>query len=109
KDLINYRLQTESLIAKEVSVTLPTQWGTFQMVAYTQTDTQEHHLALVKGEWAEDEPVLVRVNSSCVTGDIFGSCRCDCGPQLHKAMEMIEAEGKGAIIYMNQEGRGIGL
>jgi len=109
KDLINYRLQTESLIAKEVSVTLPTQWGTFQMVAYTQTDTQEHHLALVKGEWKEDEPVLVRVHSSCVTGDIFGSCRCDCGPQLHKAMEMIEAEGKGAIIYMNQEGRGIGL
>lgn len=109
KDLINYRLQTESLIAKEVSVTLPTQWGTFQMVAYTQTDTQEHHLALVKGEWNEDEPVLVRVHSSCVTGDIFGSCRCDCGPQLHKAMEMIEAEGKGAIIYMNQEGRGIGL
>lgn len=109
EDLINYRLQTESLIAKEVSVTLPTQWGTFQMVAYTQTDTQEHHLALVKGEWKEDEPVLVRVHSSCVTGDIFGSCRCDCGPQLHKAMEMIEAEGKGAIIYMNQEGRGIGL
>lgn len=109
KDLINYRLKTESLIAKEVSVTLPTQWGTFQMVAYTQTDTQEHHLALVKGEWKEDEPVLVRVHSSCVTGDIFGSCRCDCGPQLHKAMEMIEAEGKGAIIYMNQEGRGIGL
>ncbi|MGV3705039.1 MAG: bifunctional 3,4-dihydroxy-2-butanone-4-phosphate synthase/GTP cyclohydrolase II [Arcticibacter sp.] len=109
KDLINYRLQTESLIAKEVSVTLPTQWGNFQMVAYTQTDTQEHHLALVKGEWKEDEPVLVRVHSSCVTGDIFGSCRCDCGPQLHKAMEMIEAEGKGAIIYMNQEGRGIGL
>lgn len=109
KDLINYRLQTESLIAKEVSVMLPTQWGDFQMVAYTQTDTQEHHLALVKGEWKEDEPVLVRVHSSCVTGDIFGSCRCDCGPQLHKAMEMIEAEGKGAIIYMNQEGRGIGL
>ncbi|WP_407425852.1 bifunctional 3,4-dihydroxy-2-butanone-4-phosphate synthase/GTP cyclohydrolase II [Arcticibacter sp.] len=109
KDLINYRLQTESLIAKEVSVTLPTQWGNFQLVAYTQTDTQEHHLALVKGEWKEDEPVLVRVHSSCVTGDIFGSCRCDCGPQLHKAMEMIEAEGKGAIIYMNQEGRGIGL
>jgi 3,4-dihydroxy 2-butanone 4-phosphate synthase/GTP cyclohydrolase II len=109
KDLINYRLQTESLIAKEVSVTLPTQWGNFQLVAYTQTDTQEHHLALVKGEWEEDEPVLVRVHSSCVTGDIFGSCRCDCGPQLHKAMEMIEAEGKGAIIYMNQEGRGIGL
>ena len=109
KDLINYRLQTESLITKEVSVTLPTEWGDFQMVAYTQTDTQEHHLALIKGEWEPDEPVLVRVHSSCVTGDIFGSCRCDCGPQLHKAMQMIDAAGKGVVIYMNQEGRGIGL
>ncbi|WP_069659234.1 bifunctional 3,4-dihydroxy-2-butanone-4-phosphate synthase/GTP cyclohydrolase II [Arcticibacter eurypsychrophilus] len=109
KDLINYRLQTESLITKEVSVTLPTEWGDFQMIAYTQTDTQEHHLALIKGEWEPDEPVLVRVHSSCVTGDIFGSCRCDCGPQLHKAMQMIDAAGKGVVIYMNQEGRGIGL
>lgn len=109
KDLINYRLQTESLISKEVSVTLPTEWGDFQMIAYTQTDTQEHHLALIKGEWEPDEPVLVRVHSSCITGDIFGSCRCDCGPQLHKAMQMIDEAGKGVVIYMNQEGRGIGL
>ena len=109
KDLISYRLKTESLIKKEVSVKLPTQWGDFEMVAYTQLNSGEQHLALVKGSWEEDEPVLVRVHSSCITGDIFGSCRCDCGPQLHKAMEMIEREGKGVIIYMNQEGRGIGL
>ena len=109
EDLISYRLRTESLIKKEVSVKLPTEWGDFEMVAYTQINTQENHIALIKGEWTEDEPVLVRVHSSCVTGDIFGSCRCDCGPQLHKAMEMIEKEGKGLIIYMNQEGRGIGL
>jgi 3,4-dihydroxy 2-butanone 4-phosphate synthase/GTP cyclohydrolase II len=79
------------------------------MIAYTQHDSGEHHLALVKGTWEPDEPVLVRVHSSCVTGDIFGSCRCDCGPQLHKAMEMVSQEGKGVIVYMNQEGRGIGL
>lgn len=109
KDLILYRLRTESLIRKEVSVKLPTEWGEFEMAAYTQLNTDEHHLALIKGTWEPDEPVLVRVHSSCVTGDIFGSCRCDCGPQLHKAMEMIEAEGKGVVIYMNQEGRGIGL
>ncbi|HEX7368010.1 MAG TPA: bifunctional 3,4-dihydroxy-2-butanone-4-phosphate synthase/GTP cyclohydrolase II [Pelobium sp.] len=109
EDLISYRLKTESLIKKEVSVKLPTEWGDFEMVAFTQVNTQENHIALIKGEWQEDEPVLVRVHSSCVTGDIFGSCRCDCGPQLHKAMEMIEKEGKGLIIYMNQEGRGIGL
>ncbi len=109
KDLIAYRLSHETLIRKEVSVKLPTQWGVFDMVAYTQTDTGENHMALVKGTWETDEPVLVRVHSSCVTGDIFGSCRCDCGPQLHKAMEMIEKEGKGVIVYMNQEGRGIGL
>jgi 3,4-dihydroxy 2-butanone 4-phosphate synthase/GTP cyclohydrolase II len=109
KDLISYRLKTESLIKKEVSVKLPTEWGDFEMVAYTQMNSGEQHLALVKGSWEEDEPVLVRVHSSCITGDIFGSCRCDCGPQLHKAMEMIEREGKGVIIYMNQEGRGIGL
>ncbi|HTN19113.1 MAG TPA: bifunctional 3,4-dihydroxy-2-butanone-4-phosphate synthase/GTP cyclohydrolase II [Pelobium sp.] len=109
EDLISYRLRTESLIKKEVSVKLPTQWGDFEMVAYTQINTQENHIALIKGEWKEDEPVLVRVHSSCVTGDIFGSCRCDCGPQLHKSMEMIEKEGKGLVIYMNQEGRGIGL
>ncbi|WP_256011494.1 bifunctional 3,4-dihydroxy-2-butanone-4-phosphate synthase/GTP cyclohydrolase II [Desertivirga xinjiangensis] len=109
RDLIAYRLRTESLIKKEVAVKLPTQWGDFEMVAYTQVDTGDHHIALVKGSWEPDEPVMVRVHSSCITGDIFGSCRCDCGPQLHKAMEMIEKEGKGAIIYMNQEGRGIGL
>lgn len=109
KDLISYRLANESLIRKDVSVKMPTQWGVFDMVAYTQLDTGENHLALVKGTWEKDEPVLVRVHSSCVTGDIFGSCRCDCGPQLHKAMEMIEKEGKGVVLYMNQEGRGIGL
>ncbi|NQV76601.1 MAG: GTP cyclohydrolase II, partial [Bacteroidetes bacterium] len=109
KDLISYRLKTESLIKKEVSVNLPTQWGDFEMVAYTQITTGDQHLALIKGSWDEGEPVLVRVHSSCITGDIFGSCRCDCGSQLHKAMEMIEKEGKGVIIYMNQEGRGIGL
>ncbi|MRX45769.1 bifunctional 3,4-dihydroxy-2-butanone-4-phosphate synthase/GTP cyclohydrolase II [Pedobacter puniceum] len=109
QDLITYRLRTESLIKKEVSVKLPTEWGDFEMVAFTQVNTGENHLALVKGSWEEDEPILVRVHSSCITGDIFGSCRCDCGPQLHKAMEMIEKEGKGLIVYMNQEGRGIGL
>ena len=109
KDLIAYRLATESLVTKDVSVKLPTQWGDFDMIAYTQVDNGEHHLALVKGKWEPGEPVLVRVHSSCVTGDIFGSCRCDCGPQLHKSMEMINREGKGVIVYMSQEGRGIGL
>ncbi|HEY0244353.1 MAG TPA: bifunctional 3,4-dihydroxy-2-butanone-4-phosphate synthase/GTP cyclohydrolase II [Mucilaginibacter sp.] len=109
KDLIAYRLDAETLIKKEVSVNLPTEWGDFEMIAYTQVNTGENHIALVKGTWEPDEPVLVRVHSSCVTGDIFGSCRCDCGPQLHKAMEMINREGKGVIVYMNQEGRGIGL
>ncbi len=109
KDLIEYRLKHESLIKKEVTVKLPTEWGEFDMIAYTQIDTGENHLAIIKGEWKEEDDVLVRVHSSCVTGDIFGSCRCDCGPQLHKAMEMIEKEGRGCIVYMNQEGRGIGL
>src|SRR6185437_3867381 len=109
KDLIAYRLATESLVRREVSVKMPTEWGDFDMIAYTQIDTGDNHLALVKGSWEPNEPVLVRVHSSCVTGDIFGSCRCDCGPQLHAAMEMISREGKGAVIYMNQEGRGIGL
>jgi 3,4-dihydroxy 2-butanone 4-phosphate synthase/GTP cyclohydrolase II len=109
KDLIAYRLATESLVVKNVSVKIPTQWGDFEMIAYTQVDTGENHLALVKGSWEPDEPILVRVHSSCVTGDIFGSCRCDCGPQLHAAMEMINKEGKGVVLYMNQEGRGIGL
>lgn len=109
KDLIAYRLAQESLIKEEVTVNLPTEWGDFKMTAYTQLSNNATHLALSKGEWAADEAVLVRVHSSCITGDIFGSCRCDCGPQLHKAMEMIDAEGKGVIVYMNQEGRGIGL
>ncbi len=109
KDLIEYRLTAETLIHKEISVKMPTQWGDFDMIAYTQLDTGEHHIALVKGTWDPEEPILVRVHSSCVTGDIFGSCRCDCGPQLHKAMEMISSEGRGVLVYMNQEGRGIGL
>ncbi len=109
KDLIAYRLAAESLIREEVSVNLPTQWGEFKMTAYTQLSNNATHLAISKGAWAADEPVLTRIHSSCVTGDIFGSCRCDCGPQLHKAFEMIEQEGKGLIVYMNQEGRGIGL
>ncbi len=109
KDLIAYRLQNESIIEKQVEVEMPTQWGNFKLVAFKQTTTGYEHLALFKGEWKKDEPVLVRVHSSCATGDIFGSCRCDCGAQLHKAMEMIEKEGKGVLVYMNQEGRGIGL
>ncbi len=109
QDLISYKLERESLIKKEVSVKLPTEWGDFEMVAFTQINTGENHLALVKGSWEPNESVLVRVHSSCITGDIFGSCRCDCGPQLHSAMKMIEEEGKGLIVYMNQEGRGIGL
>lgn len=109
KDLIAYRLAQESLIKEEVVVNLPTEWGDFKMTAYTQLSNNATHLALSKGEWTEDEAVLVRVHSSCVTGDIFGSCRCDCGPQLHKAMQMIDEVGKGVIVYMNQEGRGIGL
>lgn len=109
KDLIAYRMQHESLVEEEISVTLPTEWGDFQLTAFKQTNTGETHLALTKGEWKAEEPVLVRVHSSCVTGDIFGSCRCDCGPQLHHAMQMVENEGKGVVLYMNQEGRGIGL
>jgi 3,4-dihydroxy 2-butanone 4-phosphate synthase/GTP cyclohydrolase II len=109
KDLIEYRLRTETDITRDVEIELPTQWGDFKMVAYTHLSTQLQHLALYKGEWKKDEAVLVRVHSSCMTGDIFGSCRCDCGAQLHSAMETIEKEGKGIIVYMNQEGRGIGL
>jgi 3,4-dihydroxy 2-butanone 4-phosphate synthase/GTP cyclohydrolase II len=109
EDLVAYRMRTERLVERQVDVHLPTRHGDFQLIAYKQTATGEEHLALVKGEWRPDEQVLVRVHSSCVTGDIFGSCRCDCGPQLHRAMEMIEAEGKGVIVYMQQEGRGIGL
>lgn len=109
KDLVEYRVKKESLISKEIEVDMPTEHGHFKLTAYQQTNTQETHLALVRGTWAKDEPVLVRVHSSCVTGDIFGSCRCDCGPQLHHAMEMVDREGKGVVLYMKQEGRGIGL
>lgn len=109
EDLIKYRIQKETLIEREVKIQLPTEYGDFQMVAYTDKNSGEEHLALYKGEWKKDEPILVRVHSSCITGDIFGSCRCDCGPQLHEAMRMIEKEGKGLIVYMNQEGRGIGM
>lgn len=109
EDLISYRLKTESLIEREVNVQLPTAMGDFSLHAYRQITNDQPHLALVKGTWEKNEPVLVRVHSSCITGDIFGSCRCDCGPQLHRAMQMIEEAGKGVIVYMNQEGRGIGL
>ncbi|TCD16961.1 bifunctional 3,4-dihydroxy-2-butanone-4-phosphate synthase/GTP cyclohydrolase II [Pedobacter psychrodurus] len=109
EDLIAYRLTIDSLVKQEVTIDLPTAWGDFKMTAYTQLDNNATHLAISKGEWNANEPILARVHSSCVTGDIFGSCRCDCGPQLHKALEMIEKEGKGIVVYMNQEGRGIGL
>jgi len=109
KDLIAYRIKNESLIKKEETVDLPTEWGNFKLSLYREITTGQLHMALTKGNWEQDETVLVRVHSSCMTGDIFGSCRCDCGTQLHKAMQMIEKEGKGIIIYMNQEGRGIGL
>jgi len=109
EDLISYRLKTESLIEKEVVVNLPTVYGNFTLAAYKQLTAGQEHLALYKGKWEKDEPILVRVHSSCITGDIFGSCRCDCGPQLQKSMEMIEEAGKGVVVYMNQEGRGIGL
>ena len=109
KDLIEYRLAKESLIKREIGINMPTEWGNFDMVAFRQLDNDQLHLALIKGIWEEDEPIMVRVHSSCLTGDIFGSCRCDCGPQLHAAMELVEKEGKGVILYMNQEGRGIGL
>ena len=109
KDLIEYRLQHETLIKEEESVQMPTKYGNFQLIAFSQASTGEIHLAMKKGDWEKDEPVLVRVHSSCITGDILGSFRCDCGDQLHMALKMIEAEGKGLVLYMNQEGRGIGL
>lgn len=109
QSLIAYRIRTESLIRKEQEVSLPTEWGDFKLIAYTQLNNGLTHLVLRKGEWKEGEDVLVRVHSSCVTGDIFGSCKCDCGAQLHKSMEMVNAAGKGMVLYMNQEGRGIGL
>ena len=109
KDLIAYRLQKESLVIKGVEVNMPTQYGNFRLIPFKQKSNGLEHVALIKGEWKEDEPILVRVHSSCATGDIFGSKRCECGEQLHKAMEAVEKEGKGVIVYMNQEGRGIGL
>ncbi|HLA53887.1 MAG TPA: GTP cyclohydrolase II, partial [Flavitalea sp.] len=109
KELIEYRLKTDSLIEEIVRVDMPTKFGQFKLVAFREKNTDNEHLALIKGEWEKDEPVLVRVHSSCFTGDILGSLRCDCGEQLEAAMEMVEREGKGAILYMNQEGRGIGL
>jgi 3,4-dihydroxy 2-butanone 4-phosphate synthase/GTP cyclohydrolase II len=109
KDLINYRMKMESQVKRQVDVNMPTMYGDFTLVAYEEIATQQVHMALVKGTWEKDEPILVRVHSSCVTGDIFGSCRCDCGPQLHAAMQMVSDEGKGIVLYMKQEGRGIGL
>lgn len=109
KDLIKYRLEKESLIKREIAVKLPTELGNFDLVAFKQINTDSIHLALIKGKWQRNEPVLVRVHSSCVTGDVFGSCRCDCGKQLQNAMKIVEKEGKGVVLYVNQEGRGIGL
>ena len=109
EDLIAYRIKNESLISREITVDLPTEWGHFKLTAYRQTTNEKMHLALTKGTWGPDDEVLTRVHSSCVTGDIFGSCKCDCGGQLHKAMQMVQEEGRGIVLYMNQEGRGIGL
>lgn len=109
KDLIEYRLKRDTLIEEVVRVDMPTQYGHFTMVAFREKHTNNEHIALIKGEWDKDEPVLVRVHSSCFTGDILGSLRCDCGEQLHKALQLVETEGKGVVLYMNQEGRGIGL
>ncbi len=109
KDLIEYRLKRDSLIEEIVRVDMPTKYGDFQLVAFKEKNSTNEHLALIKGTWEKDEAVLTRVHSSCFTGDILGSLRCDCGEQLHKAMKMVQAEGKGVILYMNQEGRGIGL
>jgi 3,4-dihydroxy 2-butanone 4-phosphate synthase / GTP cyclohydrolase II len=109
KDLIEYRLKTESLIKEQVRVKMPTKYGEFELIAFEQINTGEIHLAMKKGNWQKDEPVLVRVHSSCMTGDILGSLRCDCGDQLHKALQMVDEAGKGLVLYMNQEGRGIGL
>lgn len=109
KDLIEYRLRSESLVEMGVKVNMPTAYGEFKLIPFKQLSNGLEHVAIIKGEWEKDEPVLVRVHSSCITGDIFGSMRCECGEQLHKSMEMIEKEGKGVVVYMNQEGRGIGL
>jgi 3,4-dihydroxy 2-butanone 4-phosphate synthase / GTP cyclohydrolase II len=109
EDLISYRLAKESIVSRQVVVNMPTEWGDFKLIDYKLETNGQEHLALVKGEWQKDEPILVRMHSSCVTGDIFGSCRCDCGAQLHQSMKMIEKAGKGVVVYLNQEGRGIGL
>jgi 3,4-dihydroxy 2-butanone 4-phosphate synthase/GTP cyclohydrolase II len=109
KDLIAFRLKSESLVEKGEKVNMPTKYGHFKLIPFRQISNGMEHVALIKGEWEKDEPILVRVHSSCITGDIFGSMRCECGEQLHKAMQLIENEGKGVIVYMNQEGRGIGL
>ena len=109
KDLIEYRLKQESLVEKGEEVDMPTEHGHFRLIPFRQKSNGLEHIALIKGEWSEDEPILVRVHSSCMTGDIFGSQRCDCGSQLHKAMKLIDEAGKGVIVYLNQEGRGIGL
>jgi 3,4-dihydroxy 2-butanone 4-phosphate synthase / GTP cyclohydrolase II len=109
KDLIEYRVKSESLVEEVVRVDMPTKYGQFTLVAFRDTNAGNEHLALIKGSWQKDEPVLVRVHSSCFTGDILASLRCDCGDQLHNAMQMVDKEGKGVIVYMNQEGRGIGL
>ncbi|MBE6297159.1 MAG: bifunctional 3,4-dihydroxy-2-butanone-4-phosphate synthase/GTP cyclohydrolase II [Bacteroidales bacterium] len=109
KDLIEYRLKQESLVEKGEEVDMPTEHGHFRLIPFRQKSNGLEHIALIKGEWKEDEPILVRVHSSCMTGDIFGSCRCDCGAQLHEAMKLIDKTGKGVIVYLNQEGRGIGL
>ena len=108
-DLIVYRLKQESIVEKGVEVNMPTEHGKFRLIHFRQKSNGLEHMAIFKGTWSEDEPILVRVHSSCATGDILGSQRCDCGEQLHKAMEMIEKEGKGVVVYLNQEGRGIGL
>ena len=109
KDLIAYRLRTESIVERGEEVLMPTQWGQFHLIPFRQKSNGLEHIALLKGDIANGEPVLVRVHSSCATGDIFGSMRCECGEQLHKAMELIEKEGRGIVVYLNQEGRGIGL
>ena len=109
KDLIAYRLKQESIVEKGVEVDLPTKYGRFRLIPFRQKSNGLEHVALIKGTWEKDEPILVRMHSSCATGDIFGSMRCECGEQLHKAMETIDKEGKGVVVYLSQEGRGIGL
>ena len=109
RDMIAYRLKTETLVEMGVEVDMPTAYGHFRLIPFLQKSNGMEHIALIKGEWTKDESILVRVHSSCATGDIFGSMRCDCGEQLHKAMQMIDKAGKGVIVYMQQEGRGIGL